>query len=89
LKRIGQDEVDLYQIHFPFPAFSNSALMESLKEAVEEGLTTAVGVSNYSPYQLCFQWRRQTVCLLAMESHWHQIKFNTVWQAKDLRRMGY
>jgi diketogulonate reductase-like aldo/keto reductase len=52
LKRIGQDEVDLYQIHFPFPAFSNSALMESLKEAVEEGLTTAVGVSNYSPYQV-------------------------------------
>jgi diketogulonate reductase-like aldo/keto reductase len=26
--------------------------MESLKEAVEEGLTTAVGVSNYSRYQV-------------------------------------
>jgi diketogulonate reductase-like aldo/keto reductase len=26
--------------------------MESLKEAVEEGLTTAVGVSNYSQYQM-------------------------------------
>ncbi|CAM6020949.1 unnamed protein product [Sphagnum balticum] len=52
LKRIGQDKVDLYQIHFPFPTFSNSALMESLKEAVEEGLTTAVGVSNYSRYQM-------------------------------------
>lgn len=40
------------QIHFPFPTFSNAALMESLKEAVEEGLTRAVGVSNFSKQQV-------------------------------------
>lgn len=52
LKRIGKAKVDLYQIHFPFPTFSNAALMESLKEAVEEGLTRAVGVSNFSKEQM-------------------------------------
>ncbi|KAL2641236.1 hypothetical protein R1flu_008823 [Riccia fluitans] len=52
LKRTGLEQIDLYQIHFPFPTFSNSALMESLKEAVELGLTKAVGVSNYSKEQM-------------------------------------
>ncbi|KAH7289216.1 hypothetical protein KP509_31G064100 [Ceratopteris richardii] len=52
LKRLGRKRVDLYQIHFPFPTLSNAALMESLKEAVELGLTTAVGVSNYSKKQM-------------------------------------
>jgi aryl-alcohol dehydrogenase-like predicted oxidoreductase len=52
LKRLGKEQVDLYQIHFPFPTFSNAALMESLKEAVEEGLTRAVGVSNFSKEQM-------------------------------------
>ncbi|OAE21105.1 hypothetical protein AXG93_3661s1300 [Marchantia polymorpha subsp. ruderalis] len=52
LKRTGREQIDLYQIHFPFPTFSNSALMESLKEAVEMGLTKAVGVSNYSRDQM-------------------------------------
>ncbi|KAJ7526319.1 hypothetical protein O6H91_16G001800 [Diphasiastrum complanatum] len=52
LKRLGKSKIDLYQIHFPFPTFSNSALMESLKEAVELGLTSAVGVSNYSKVQM-------------------------------------
>lgn len=52
LQRLGRERVDLYQIHFPFPTLSNAALMESLKEAVELNLTSAVGVSNYSKQQM-------------------------------------
>ncbi|MCO5558933.1 hypothetical protein L7F22_012524 [Adiantum nelumboides] len=52
LQRLGRTRVDLYQIHFPFPTFSNAALMESLKESVELGLTSAVGVSNFSRQQM-------------------------------------
>lgn len=52
LQRLGRERVDLYQIHFPFPTFSNAALMESMKEAVELNLTSAVGVSNYSKEQM-------------------------------------
>ncbi|MCO5568347.1 hypothetical protein L7F22_022046 [Adiantum nelumboides] len=52
LQRLGRTRADLYQIHFPFPTFSNAALMESLKESVELGLTSAVGVSNFSRQQV-------------------------------------
>lgn len=52
LQRLGRERVDLYQIHFPFPTLSNAALMESLKEAVELNLTSAVGVSNYSKQEM-------------------------------------
>lgn len=52
LKRLGREKLDLYQIHFPFPTFSQTTLMDGLKEAVELGLTDAVGVSNYSRSQM-------------------------------------
>ncbi|GAQ88961.1 hypothetical protein KFL_004740010 [Klebsormidium nitens] len=52
LKRLGKDKVDLYQIHFPFPTFSNSTLMDGLKEVRDLGLADAVGVSNYSLAQM-------------------------------------
>lgn len=41
-----------FQIHFPFPTFSNSSLMDGLKEVRDLGLADAVGVSNYSLAQV-------------------------------------
>ncbi|KAK9805143.1 hypothetical protein WJX72_001699 [[Myrmecia] bisecta] len=52
LARLGTDRVDLYQVHFPFPAFSQEVLSDGLAEAVDLGLTTAVGVCNYNAEQL-------------------------------------
>jgi len=52
LKRLGVPRVDLYQIHFPFPPLSVESWMESMADAVELGLTLAVGVSNYSVRQM-------------------------------------
>ncbi len=52
LKRLGLPRVDLYQIHWPFPPLSVEAWMESMADAVELGLTRAVGVSNYSVRQM-------------------------------------
>ena len=43
LNRLGLSQVDLYQIHFPLPIGSI--------DAVEAGLTCAVGVSNYNVEQ--------------------------------------
>lgn len=51
LNRLGLSRVDLYQIHFPLPPVSIETWMEVLAEAVEAGLTRAVGVSNYNPSQ--------------------------------------
>lgn len=52
LERLGLKQVDLYQIHWPFPPISIETWMEAMVEAVEQGLTRAVGVSNYNLTQM-------------------------------------
>jgi aryl-alcohol dehydrogenase-like predicted oxidoreductase len=52
LRRLGVPRVDLYQIHWPFPPVPIEAWMDSLADAVELGLTRAVGVSNFSVRQM-------------------------------------
>ena len=48
LDRLGVDHVDLYQIHGPISLRSEAALAEALAAVQRDGLTRAVGVSNYS-----------------------------------------
>ena len=48
LERLGVDQVELYQIHGPISLRSNTALANALASVVKDGLTKAVGVSNYS-----------------------------------------
>lgn len=48
IERLGVERVDLYQIHGPVSLRSKGALAEALAAVVDEGLTRAVGVSNYS-----------------------------------------
>lgn len=52
LERLGVEQIDLYQIHFPNPLFKINALMDALAEAVRAGKVHAVGVSNYNAQQL-------------------------------------
>lgn len=52
LARLGTSQVDLYQIHFPFPTLSQETLMDGLKAAVDSGKARAVGVCNYNAEQL-------------------------------------
>jgi aryl-alcohol dehydrogenase-like predicted oxidoreductase len=51
-ERLGISRVDLYQIHWPIPPFPVEKWAEALAEAVEIGLTRAVGVSNYDKNQM-------------------------------------
>jgi aryl-alcohol dehydrogenase-like predicted oxidoreductase len=51
LNRLDLSQVDLYQIHWPYTPVSVETWMEALADAVEVGLTRAVGVSNFSPSQ--------------------------------------
>jgi aryl-alcohol dehydrogenase-like predicted oxidoreductase len=52
LDRLGMSQVDLYQMHWPFPPVSIETWMEGLSDALEAGLTRAVGVSNYNLSQM-------------------------------------
>lgn len=48
IERMGVEHVDLYQLHGPVSLRSKGALADALAAVVDEGLTRAVGVSNYS-----------------------------------------
>ncbi len=48
IDRLGVEHVDLYQIHGPISLRSKAVIAEALAAVVDEGLTRAVGVSNYS-----------------------------------------
>lgn len=52
LKRLGLARVDLYQVHFPLPPLPVEQWATSLADAVEDGLTRTVGVSNFSAAQM-------------------------------------
>ncbi|KAK9865638.1 hypothetical protein WJX84_007192 [Apatococcus fuscideae] len=52
LQRLGLDKVDLWQIHFPLPIWPQATLADGLQEAMDLGLTSSVGVCNYSMSQM-------------------------------------
>ncbi|MCL7454801.1 MAG: aldo/keto reductase [Anaerolineae bacterium] len=49
LERLGQEQVDLYLVHQPWPPVPVETWAEALADAVEAGLARHVGVSNYGP----------------------------------------
>src|SRR3972149_6793232 len=51
LNRLGVSKVDLYQVHFPYSLISVETWANALADAVQQGLTRTVGVSNYNVQQ--------------------------------------
>jgi len=52
LRRLGLNTIDLYQIHYPLPPSPVDTWAEALKEAIDRGLTGAVGVSNFDEVEM-------------------------------------
>ncbi len=52
LKRLGQSQIDLYQIHWPYSLLKIEDLMDVMAQAVTAGKIKAVGVSNYNVEQM-------------------------------------
>jgi aryl-alcohol dehydrogenase-like predicted oxidoreductase len=48
LKRLGMSSVELYQIHFPLVPGTLETWANALADALDQGLTRTVGVSNYN-----------------------------------------
>ena len=63
LERLGIDQVSLYQVHWPYPPVPVEKWADGLADAFEQGLTQAVGVSNYNKVQM-----RRTVEVLNQRS---------------------
>ena len=47
-RRLGVDRIDLYQAHWPNPAFPSAPLFHALGRLRRQGLLVNIGVSNYS-----------------------------------------
>jgi aryl-alcohol dehydrogenase-like predicted oxidoreductase len=52
LRRLGFERVDLYQVHMPLPPVGVETWANALADAMQAGLTRAVGVSNYNADQM-------------------------------------
>lgn len=52
LKRLDLPQIDLYQMHWPFPPVPIKNWMDAMYAAFEDGLIRAIGVSNYSIHQV-------------------------------------
>jgi aryl-alcohol dehydrogenase-like predicted oxidoreductase len=52
LERLGLEQVDLYQIHWPSPLVPVETYVEGLAQAVKAGFARCVGVSNYNFNQM-------------------------------------
>jgi aryl-alcohol dehydrogenase-like predicted oxidoreductase len=56
LRRLGMNQIELYQVHWPYSVRSIETWAEGLADAIKEGLIRAAGVSNYNPKQLKRAW---------------------------------
>ncbi|OOQ89165.1 putative aldo-keto reductase family protein [Penicillium brasilianum] len=52
LNRLGLDYVDIYLVHGPIHGSSIATVAEGMAECLEEGMTRAVGVANYSTEEM-------------------------------------
>ena len=71
LRRLKMSSVDLYQIHWHSPPGSVQTWAHALADALDKGLTRAVGVSNYN-------WVQMEHCHTVLESRGYPLASNQV-----------
>jgi aryl-alcohol dehydrogenase-like predicted oxidoreductase len=81
LKRLGLSQVDLYQMHWPFPFVPIATWMEAMADVVAEGLVRAVGVSNYSPKQTTLAYETLAKHNIPLASN--QVRFSLLHRSPE------
>jgi len=92
LVRLGAENVDLYQIHWPSPTLTTDRLMEGLAECVKSGLARTVGVSNFGQSRMLAAYSslaRHNVPLASNQVHYSLLnrtveKNGTLARCKEL-----
>lgn len=92
LGRLGVENVDLYQIHWPSPLMSTDTLMEGLAECVRSGLARTAGVSNFGQTRMLAAYSalaRHNVPLASNQVHYSLLnrtveKNGTLARCKEL-----
>lgn len=80
-RRLGEKEIDLYQMHWPNPAFPVRLAMEGMRRVQKAGIARQVGVSNHS----LRQWKHAEQ-VLGEPILSNQVLFNLV-RRKPLRNL--
>jgi aryl-alcohol dehydrogenase-like predicted oxidoreductase len=81
LDRLGLKQVDLYQLHFPFPPVPIETWMDGLADAVRAGLVRAAGVSNCSVEQMRRAHAALTKCGVVLASN--QVEYSLLHRAPE------
>ncbi len=79
LDRLALDYVDLLLIHWPHPLADLATVMQGLDEAVEQGLTRFIGVSNFSVDRLVRARELADAPILT-----NQVLFHPWWPQREL-----
>lgn len=76
LRRLALAQIQLYQMHWPYPPVKIESWMHAMADAVEAGLVKQVGVSNYSPQQT--ELAHQTLQSRGLHLASNQVRYSLV-----------
>ncbi len=80
--RLGLEEIDLYQVHWPIPPVFIEPWADGLAAAFEAGLVRAVGVSNYSATQV--QRTHEALAVRGIPLASNQVAYNLMDRGPEL-----
>ncbi len=83
LEKLDLDHVDLLYIHWPAGEFKPQETLPAFRKLQEEGLTTHLGLSNFTPALL-----EEAIDILGEAPLAHQVELHPLLQQRELREVA-